>query len=223
MLTVPQLAEACNFPQAWATKWHPHIVAALTYAKAESPKQQAMWLATCGHESNGFASLEESFNYSPEGLMATWPSRFDLGLARRLGRYDGHRADRQGVANHVYDGRMGNGPGDGWKYRGRGLIQLTGRDNYTAASDALGHDYVDNPDLVASPKHAAMTSGWFWASRYLNKRDNFLSVSRIVNIGTSKTKKMPHGWEDRRKRYERAIQALKPVSASELAQAMLSQ
>lgn len=225
MLTIDQLAEACNFPRAWAETWHPFVVAGLVYAQAESPQQQAMWLATCGHESAGFSSLEESFNYSPEGLLATWPSRFDVNLARKLGRCDGHRADRVAIAEHVYGGRMDNdNPGDGWKYRGRGLIQLTGRVNYAAAGDALGVDYLANPDLVATPQHGALTSGWFWKAHNLHRLEKLLTVSRIVNIGNSKTRKMPHGWDDRRKRYDRAMQVLsKPQSASERAQRLLSQ
>lgn len=137
-----------------------------TFAKYQinTPKRQACFLGQCMHESGGFKFLRENLNYSAKALMATWPSRFpDLATATAFERQP------EKIANKVYGGRMGNTEdGDGAKYIGRGLIQLTGKDNYAAASEALGEDLVSNPHLVEEPRVAALTAGWFWNKKGLN-------------------------------------------------------
>jgi putative chitinase len=111
------------------------------------------------------------------------------------------------IANRAYGGRMGNGPeasGDGWKYRGRGLIQLTGKDNYRAASDALGVDLVANPDSVTRPEMAALTAAWFWSKNKLNDladRGDTVAISKRINGGT-------HGLDDRLQRTSTALALL---------------
>ena len=125
------------------------------------------------HESNRFIALVENLNYRAGGMMGAWPKRFPtLESTRPCMRDQGapidarSRADPVKLANSVYGGRMGNDqPGDGWTYRGRGIFQLTGKDNYRAASDSLGRDYVATPGLVELPEDAALTAGWFWAAR----------------------------------------------------------
>lgn len=125
------------------------------------PKEQAMFMAQMDHESGGFTKMEERFNYrSADRLMAV------SGSARKLGKPAIEAAMAQGpeaVAEAMYGGRMGNvNPGDAYAFRGRGHVQLTGRDNYTAAGKALGLDLANNPDLAAEPENAAKIAAWYW-------------------------------------------------------------
>jgi putative chitinase len=137
-----------------------------TFEKYEinTPKRQACFLGQCMHESGGFKFLKENLNYSAKGLVATWPSRFpNEEYAEEYAR----KPER--IANKVYGGRMGNTEdGDGAKYIGRGLIQLTGKDNYKAVTEALGEDLLANPQLLEEPRYAALSAGWFWNKKGLN-------------------------------------------------------
>ena len=207
MITVAQLAAACDISPGVAEAWHEPLIAGMTLGKCETEANQAAFLATCGHESAGFTRLEESFNYSPRGLMATWSSRFDAQIAQKLGRTSEKPANRRGIANHAYGSRGGN-RGEGYKFRGRGPIQLTHRDNYQACGDDIGIDLIANPDLVATPEVGALAAGWFWMINGLYKRTGFLGISRVVNLGRSNTRAMPHGWDDRQERYSRAMDVL---------------
>ena len=126
--------------------------------------------------------MRENLNYSAKALMATWPSRFpDMDVAERYER------NPEKIANKVYGGRMGNTEdGDGWNYIGRGLIQLTGKDNYKAAGEALGEDLVSNPQLVEEPRVAALTAGWFWNKKGLNTladQMDIATMTRRINGG----------------------------------------
>jgi len=137
-----------------------------TFEKYEinTPNRQACFIGQCMHESGGFKLLRENLNYSAKGLVATWPSRFpNLEYAAEYER----KPER--IANKVYSGRMGNTEeGDGAKYIGRGLIQLTGKDNYKAVTEALGTDLLANPQLLEQPRYAALSAGWFWNKKGLN-------------------------------------------------------
>lgn len=124
----------------------------------------AAFLATCLHESAGFSRLVEDLNYSPQRLLAVWPKRFTPEEAVNMAH------DPVRIAERAYGGRLGNdveGMGDGYLYRGRGLIQLTGRGQYRKASVNMGPDYEGHPDLVEHPKDAVMTAAWFWAEEKL--------------------------------------------------------
>jgi len=150
-----------------------------------TPERQAAFIGQCAHESMNFTKLEENLNYSAEALMKTWPSRFPtMEVAQQYAR------NPEKIANKVYGGRMGNGTeetGDGWLYHGRGLIQLTGKDNYTLAGDALGMDFVHSPDYVLVPKYAALTAGWYWNKRQLNKEadaKDYTGMTKKINGGT---------------------------------------
>ena len=128
----------------------------------DSPARIAAWLAQLSVESGGFVHLEENLRYRrPERLRDIFPSSVrGLEDAARL-----IAAGPKAIANRVYADRMGNGneaSGDGWRFRGRGLIQLTGRNNYSDAAVELGEPYIDDPGLVATPPHAALTAGWYW-------------------------------------------------------------
>jgi putative chitinase len=134
-------------------------------------------------ESTGFTALEEGLWYStPERLLRVFPSRVkSLAHAATLVR------NPKGLANCVYAGRLGNGneaSGDGWAFRGRGLIQLTGRDNYAAAAAGCGKLYLERPDLVAKPEDACLTAAWFWSAGGLNAladRQDWDGITRRVN------------------------------------------
>jgi putative chitinase len=131
-----------------------------------TPDRQAAFIGQCQHESGNFKTLRENLNYSDKGLCATWPKRFPTMQDAQI-----YHRNPERIANKVYADRMGNGPeasGDGWKYSGRGLIQLTGKSNYTLAGDALVDNFLIDPDLVLRPKYAALTAGWFWDKNRLN-------------------------------------------------------
>jgi putative chitinase len=170
-----------------------------------TPIALAAWLATIGHESLDLTAMEENMNYSAEGLARTWPSRFAEGrapnvLAIKLARKP------EAIANNVYANRMGNGPpesGDGWKYRGRGPLQCTGRDMYRRAGEATKYPLEDDPDIVKWPIVGALVAGWIFAVEKdcCSAADDILVVTHRINGGYV-------GMEDRRSRYARAKKAL---------------
>ena len=158
-----------------------------TFARFEisTPIRQASFIGQCGHECGSFKVLEENLNYRAETLMKLWKSRFPtIEVANEYAR------NPKKIANKVYASRMGNrdeSSGDGYRFRGRGCIQLTGHANYFHAGQACGEDFVMNPDLVATPKYAAMTAGWFWSTHKLNQYadgSDFLMMTKKINGGT---------------------------------------
>ncbi|GAA0417113.1 glycoside hydrolase family 19 protein [Pseudomonas veronii subsp. inensis] len=159
----------------------------------------AAFIAQVGHESGQLTRLVENLNYSADGLMKTWPSRFDLVRATACARKP------EQIANVVYADRMGNaGPGDGWKYRGRGLIQVTGKTNYAACGEALGLDLINQPELLERPQYAAMSAAWFWSANGLNTladQGDFVKITRRINGGTN-------GLADRQALYDKALKVL---------------
>lgn len=179
----------------------PALEAACERFAIDNPARQAMFLAQIAHESGGFAQLSESLNYAADKLVSRFgEGRISEADAQRLGRRDGQRADPAGIANIVYGGEWGRRhlgnthQGDGWLYRGRGLIQVTGRTNYTACGAALGLDLLAVPDLLLSPDHAAASAAWFWRSKDCNSfadAGDITGCTRRINGGLN-------GIEDRR-------------------------
>lgn len=163
----------------------------------------AAFLANVGHETGGGVKLVESLNYDPAGLMRTWPSRFDAVLAQKLGRTPAHPADQRAIAEVAYGGRMGNAmPGEGWRYRGRGLMQLTGRSNYERFAKLAGVP-LDDALLAAleTPEGAARSAAHFWSVAGCNAvadKGDIAGVRRIVNGGQI-------GLDDVRVRYQKAL------------------
>lgn len=161
----------------------------------------AAFLAQVGHESAQLTCVQENLNYSAAGLQTTWPTRFDKALAQQLARQP------EKIANLVYAARMGNGPpesGDGWKYRGRGLIQITGRNNYKATGIGLGLDLLLEPQLLEFPEGAALSAGLFWQQHGLNEladERHFDAITRRINGGLN-------GQAERLAFYSRALQVL---------------
>lgn len=166
LVTVGSLIAAGLAPTQ-ARQFAEPLAAACARFAIDTPARLAGFIAQCRIESAGFTRLEEGLSYStPERIRAVFPSRVpSLGDAARLVR------NPQALANRVYSGRLGNGDeasGDGWRYRGRGIVQLTGRANYADAAASLGRKYVEQPELVALPPDACLTAAWFWHTRKLN-------------------------------------------------------
>ena len=164
--------------------------------------QQAMFIGQCSHECGNFRLLEENLNYRAETLMKLWPKRFpSLEFAKQ------YEKNPRKIANSVYANRMGNrdeASGDGYRFRGRGALQCTGHSTYFHAGKALGVDFVMQPDLVATPKYAALTAGWFWETHKLNPPADALDytkVTKIINGGTI-------GLDDRIKHVQHALAVL---------------
>jgi putative chitinase len=156
---------------------------AMARFKIEGRLRVAAFLAQIGHESGQLRTLVENLNYSAEGLVRTWPKRFNLVTATSVARKP------EQIANIVYASRLGNGPaatGDGWRYRGRGLIQVTGWVNYQACGSALGLDLLTKPDLLEQPIYAALSAAWFWSSNGLNEladAGQFETITCRINGG----------------------------------------
>jgi len=164
--------------------------------------QKAMFIGQCSHECGNFRLLEENLNYRAETLMKLWPKRFpSLEFAKQ------YEKNPKKIANSVYANRMGNrdeASGDGYRFRGRGALQCTGHSTYFHAGKALGVDFVMQPDLIATPKYAALTAGWFWETHKLNPPSDALDyqkVTRIINGGTI-------GLDDRIKHVQQALAVL---------------
>lgn len=146
-------------------KWEEPLQAAFDKYDINTPRRQSAFLGQCAHESGNFKTLQENLNYSAEGLMKTWPSRFpNLEYASQYARQPAK------IAGKVYNGRLGNtSEEEASKYLGRGLIQLTGKENYERCGLAIGVDLLSNPDLLLDPRYAAMSAGWFWNKKGLNE------------------------------------------------------
>lgn len=166
-------------------KWTDPLNATFKRFGIITPRQQAAFIGQCGHECGNFKVLEENLNYRAETLMKLWAKRFPtLEVANRYAR------NPKKIANKVYADRMGNrdeASGDGYRFRGRGCIQLTGHANYFHASQALGVDFVMEPDLVATPQYAALTAGWFWSTHDCNsfaEAGDWRKLTKKINGGT---------------------------------------
>jgi len=196
--------KAANLSAGLAARWYAHIDAAMKEFGIAAVNDQAMFIAQLGHESAGFTSLVENFNYSVDGLKKTFGKRLTAYQCEMLGRVDGKQTAHQPqIANLVYGGRMGNNsPGDGWKYRGRGLLQITGRESYMKCGNALKLDLVSTPELLMHEQHAARSAAWFFALRgCLLYSGDIVRVTQIINGGQK-------GLADRQQRYIRAQAAL---------------
>lgn len=205
------LLEALGIRHALAVQWLPHISqAAHRYQIDANPRRIAAWLATIAHESARLTTLVENLNYSAQGLARTWPARYaDMaGNPTRLA-LDIARVP-PAIANLTYAGRLGNGTaesGDGWRYRGRGLIQITGRANYEATAAAIGEDFVSQPEQLEHPHYAALSAAEWWhrhGCNVLADTGDMAAVTRRVNGGLT-------GLDDRLKLYSTALRCLGSV------------
>jgi len=195
-----QFQKAAGISAGLAARWFPHIDAAMSQFGISAVEDTAMFIAQVGHESSGFTLLVESFNYSVDGLKKTFGHRLTDYQCEMLGRVPGKQVAHQPqIANIVYGGRNGNkAPGDGWRYRGRGLLQITGRENYAKCGGAMGIELLDAPELLEQERYAARSAAWFYTTRgCMLYSGDIARVTKIINGGLN-------GLEDRRSRYAAA-------------------
>ena len=178
--------------------WVAPLNAVIDKLKFTTNEQIAMFLAQCMHESGCFSVLVENLNYSEAGLLKVFPKYFDTTSAKRYARQP------QWIASRVYGGRMGNGneqTQDGWKYRGKGLIQITGKNNHKMVGDVLGVDFVANPDLLMQPLYAVLSAGIFWEKNNLGNFSDINVVTKKINGGFN-------GLSDRIAKYDLCMKVL---------------
>lgn len=169
---------------AEADKWEEPLDTACSAYGIDTAQRIAMFLAQCFHESNHFRTLSENLNYSPQRLVQVFPRRFTLESAQAA-----VAKGKEGIAEAMYGNRkeLGNvNPGDGGKFYGRGIIQLTGRANYTAFAKAVQQEeaILNDPSLLTVPMLAALSAGWFWQTNKLNQyadTDNIKECTRRIN------------------------------------------
>lgn len=194
-IDAPLIAACTDATLLRAALFAPHLNAAMQRYGIDTPRRVAHFLAQISVESGRLTRLEESLNYSIEGLVSTFGlKRISLSDAQKFGRAPGRQANQSAIANIVYGGefgrtRLGNTQaGDGYRYRGRGLKQLTGRDNYAAYQRASGHPVLTQPDLLLEPSVACDSAAWFWSSRNCNAMadaNKTEALSRVINGGTN--------------------------------------
>ena len=182
--------------------WYDALAQALPDYDINTPQRVAAFLAQCAHESGNFNAIQENLNYKAESLVRVWPRYFpNMEIANQYAH------NQEKIANRAYANRMGNGPeetGDGWKFCGRGLIQLTGRSNYQAFADSIETDISDLPAYLATFEGCVQSACWFWEANNLNQyadKGDILTMTKRINGGTL-------GLDDRTKNYNHALQVL---------------
>jgi len=180
--------------------WYEALSSVMPKYEIDSTQRVAAFIAQCTHESGGFKRLKENLNYKAESLVKVFPKYFpSLDLAKQYAH------DQEKIANRVYGGRMGNGDessSDGYRYRGRGLIQLTGKNNYTKFAESIGMEVEMVPALLESFEGAVESACWFWKTNNLNQyadAGDILTMTKRINGGTI-------GLEDRIKHYNHALE-----------------
>jgi putative chitinase len=186
-------------------EWYEQLLEVLPQYEIDTPNRVAAFIAQCGHESAGFTVLQENLNYSADGLKKIFGKYFPTAeLAKQYARKP------EMIANRVYGNRMGNGDedsGDGYKYRGRGIVQITGKNNYSKCSIALFEDeahLLENPDLLLEPHYAIHSACWFWNASHLNA----LADSGDIKTMTKRINGGYIGLEDRLAHYNHALEVL---------------
>jgi putative chitinase len=180
--------------------WYEALSSVLPEYEIDSPQRVAAFIAQCTHESGGFKRLKENLNYKWESLRKVFPKYFPTD---ELAQEYAHKQEQ--IANRVYGGRMGNGDessGDGFRYCGRGLIQLTGRNNYTKFAESIGTAVEEVPALLETFEGAVKSACWFWKTNNLNQyadAGDILTMTKRINGGTI-------GLEDRIKHYNHALE-----------------
>jgi putative chitinase len=201
ILTQEQLAQLIP-NNDYVEHWHDAMEKCLPDYDIDTPRRVAAFVAQCAHESGGFRFLKENLNYRAESLVRVWPKYF-----KNLDIADQYAHNQEAIANRAYANRMGNGPessGDGYRFCGRGLIQLTGRSNYQAFADSIETDISDIPAYLATFEGAVQSACWFWETNNLNK---WADLGDIVTL-TKKINGGILGLEERQKHYEHALQVL---------------
>lgn len=182
--------------------WPAAMQSAALLAECTTADRAAMFVAQCGHECAGFTRFIENLNYSAQALIATWPKRFTT-----MSDADRYARNPVAIGNRAYADRLGNGPessGDGYRYRGRGPIQITGRVNYEQCGAWLGLDLIADPEQLTQPDAGSRAAAWFWRSRKLNEAADvraILAATKLINGGDK-------GLAERTELYQRARRAL---------------
>lgn len=193
----PEKLAQCIHKNKNSQMWYNAFAEYLPLFEITTPSRVAGFVAQCQHESLDFTILQENLNYGAKGLMNIFKKYYpDEALAKA------HERKPELIANRVYSNRMGNGPeasGDGWKFRGRGILQITGRSNYTQCSRDLFQDncLVENPDLLRQPAYATLTACWFWRKNGLNAicdQGDIVLLSKRINGGTIGLEDRIHHW-----------------------------
>ena len=194
MLITPEQFKKCFSTSKDPEEWVKELNELLPKHDITSLLRVSAFLAQCGHESGGFTVLKENLNYSTTQLLAVWPSRFTQKIVGQYARKP------EKIANKVYADRMGNGTeesGDGWKYRGRGLIQLTGKINYFSFAKAIGMPYDEITPYMETKAGAVESACWYWSNNRINSivdTGGMRKLTKIINGGV-------HGLADRENRY----------------------
>ncbi len=204
-LTAEQVQRATGSTLENASLYLPFLQGACKAFDITSPRRLAGFLSQIGHESGGMATLTESLNYSVEALIERFGlHRISEADARKYGRSMEQKANQQSIANLIYGGNWGRDklgntePGDGWRFRGRGLKQLTGRDNYKRCGDAIGEDLIAFPDRLLAPVNAALSAAWFWDTNGLNSladRGDVPAMTKKINGGFNGLKERTALWQ----------------------------
>ncbi|MGK8190429.1 glycoside hydrolase family 19 protein [Enterobacter ludwigii] len=188
-----QFQRAAGISAGLASRWFPHIYSVMNEFGIMAPLEQSMFIAQMGHESCSFTQLVESLNYAAENLVPTFGKhRITPQQAAALGRTATQPANQKAIANLVYGGEWGKKnlgnqvAGDGWKYRGRGLKQITGLSNYRSCGQSLKLDLVAHPELLEVDEHAARSAAWFYVSRgCLLHSGDVERVTLLINGGSN--------------------------------------
>ena len=203
-LTLEQLKQLLP-KNPYVSHWHNALSQLLPDYEINTPKRVAAFVAQCAHESGGFMVLKENLNYRATSLRKLFPKYFpDDAIAQR---YASMPNKQEAIANRIYANRMGNGPeesGDGYRYCGRGLIQLTGRQNYTWFAASLEISPEEATEYLGTFEGAAQSACWFWETNKLNQwadAGDIVTLTKRINGGTI-------GLEDRIKHYEHALHVL---------------
>ena len=197
-LTKKQLAELIP-GNPYLDNWLEALNEILPEYEIDTPKRVAAFIAQCAHESGGFRALKENLNYKAESLLKVFPKYF-----KTLAEANAYAKQPEKIANKIYGGRMGNGPessGDGFRYCGRGLIQLTGKENYTWFAESLEMPVEDVPEYLQTFEGAVQSACFFWEQNKLNQwadAGDILTLTKRINGGTI-------GLEDRQKHYQHAL------------------
>jgi putative chitinase len=203
-LTLNQLSQLLP-KNPYVENWHHALTQLLPDYGIDTPKRIAAFIAQCAHESGGFTTLKENLNYRAPTLRKIFPKYFPTD--ELANEYASKPNKQEAIANKVYASRMGNGDessGDGWRYCGRGLIQLTGKNNYQAFADSIETPVEDVPAYLATFEGACQSACWFWETNNLNQwadKGDILTLTKRINGGTI-------GLEDRIKHYEHALHVL---------------
>ena len=204
MLTLSQLKQLLP-KNPYVEHWHHALEQLFPDYDINTPKRMAAFIAQCAHESGGFMILKENLNYKAATLRKIFPKYFPNDQIAQ--EYASKPNKQVAIASRVYANRMGNGDEasqEGWKFCGRGLIQLTGRSNYQAFADSLEMSIDDVPEYLATFEGAAQSACWFWETNKLNQwadAGDILTLTKRINGGTI-------GLEDRKKHYDHALHVL---------------